>query len=154
MKKIVIASVISSLMAVMVGGATGWGVYHFAGNGKTAAAAHDEADDNRDQSKSLFVSLQETIVTFHDDDGTDHYLSAELVMVANNEQESEQIKQQEPLYQSIAVERLSEMKYEEIRSMKISEMRNQLAEAMQKELKVRKIVAPYKDILVKKVVFQ
>lgn len=93
-------------------------------------------------------------MTFHDDDGTDHYLSAELVMVANNEQESEQIKQQEPLYQSIAVERLSEMKYEEIRSMKISEMRNQLAEAMQKELKVRKIVAPYKDILVKKVVFQ
>nr|WP_231851598.1 flagellar basal body-associated FliL family protein [Citrobacter rodentium] len=148
------ASVISSIMALVVGGGAGWGVYHFAGNGKTATAAHAEAVEKMDESKSIFVSLQETIVTLHDNDGADHYMSAELVMVVASEKESEQIKQQEPLYQSIAVERLSEMKYEEIRALKISEIRKLIAEALQKELKDRKIAAPYKDILVKKVVFQ
>lgn len=154
MKKIVIASVISSIMALIVGGAAGWGVFHFVGEGKTATAAHTEAAENMDESKSIFVSLQETIVTLHDDDGADHYMSAELVMVVANEKESEKVKQQEPLYQSIAVERLSEMKYEEIRAMKIADIRKQLTEALQKELKARKMSAPYKDILVKKVVFQ
>ena len=107
-----------------------------------------------DESNSLFVSLQETIVTLHDNEGADHYMSAELVLVVATEKESEKIKQQEPLYQSIAVERLSEMKYEEVRAMKISQIRALIAEALKEELKNRKITAPYKDILVKKVVFQ
>ncbi|HHW4414254.1 MULTISPECIES: flagellar basal body-associated FliL family protein [Citrobacter] len=154
MKKIVIASVISSVLALVVGGGAGWGMYHFVGNGKPAAAAHTDAVESMDESNSLFVSLQETIVTLHDNEGADHYMSAELVLVVATEKESEKIKQQEPLYQSIAVERLSEMKYEEVRAMKISQIRALIAEALKEELKNRKITAPYKDILVKKVVFQ
>lgn len=154
MKKIVIASVISSVLALVVGGGAGWGMYHFVGNGKPAAAAHTDAVESMDESNSLFVSLQETIVTLHDNEGADHYMSAELVLVVATEKESEKIKQQEPLYQSIAVERLSEMKYEEVRAMKISQIRALIAESLKEELKNRKITAPYKDILVKKVVFQ
>lgn len=154
MKKIVIASVISSVLALVVGGGAGWGMYHFVGNGKPAAAAHTDAVESMDESNSLFVSLQETIVTLHDNEGADHYMSAELVLVVATEKESEKIKQQEPLYQSIAVERLSEIKYEEVRAMKISQIRALIAEALKEELKNRKITAPYKDILVKKVVFQ
>lgn len=154
MKKIVIASVISSVLALVVGGGAGWGMYHFVGNGKPAAAAHTDAVESMDESNSLFVSLQETIVTLHDNEGADHYMSAELVLVVATEKESEKIKQQEPLYQSIAVERLSEMKYEEVRAMKISQIRALIAKALKEELKNRKITAPYKDILVKKVVFQ
>lgn len=125
-------------------------MYHFVGNGKPAAAAHTDAVESMDESNSLFVSLQETIVTLHDNEGADHYMSAELVLVVATEKESEKIKQQEPLYQSIAVERLSEMKYEEVRAMKISQIRALIAEALKEELKNRKITAPYKDILVKK----
>lgn len=150
MKKIVIASVISSVLALVVGGGAGWGMYHFVGNGKPAAAAHTDAVESMDESNSLFVSLQETIVTLHDNEGADHYMSAELVLVVATEKESEKIKQQEPLYQSIAVERLSEMKYEEVRAMKISQIRALIAESLKEELKNRKIAAPYKDILVKK----
>lgn len=154
MKKIVIASVISSVIALFIGGGAGWGVYHFVGNGKTATAAHAVDDESMDESNNLFVSLQETIVTLHDESGADHYMSAELVMVVTNDKESEKVKQQEPLYQSIAVERLSELNYEEVRSMKIAEIRKLIADALKSELKLRKITAPYKDILVKKVVFQ
>lgn len=154
MKKIVIASVISSVLALVVGGGAGWGMYHFVGNGKPAAAAHTDAVELMDESNNLFVSLQETIVTLHDSEGADHYMSAELVLVVATEEESDKIKQQEPLYQSIAVERLSEMKYEEVRAMKISQIRETIADALKSALKKRKITAPYKDVLVKKVVFQ
>lgn len=150
----VVASVISSVLALVVGGGAGWGVYHFAGNGKPASAAQADAAETVDESNNIFVSLQESIVTLHDNDGADHYMSAELVMVVMNDKESEKIKQQEPLYQSIVVERLSEMKYEDLRAMKIAGIRAVLAEALKTELKLRKIQAPYKDVLVKKVVFQ
>ncbi|EPF6161474.1 TPA: flagellar basal body-associated FliL family protein [Citrobacter sedlakii] len=155
MKKIVIASVISSVMALVVGSGAGWGVYHFAGDGKLAVTNHANANKEvMDENNSLFTSLEETIVTLHDNDGAEHYMSAELVMVVSSEKESEKVKQQEPLYQSIAVERLSEMKYEEIRAMKISEIRNLISAALKKELSLRHISAPYEDVLVKKVVFQ
>ncbi|POT58641.1 flagellar basal body protein FliL [Citrobacter amalonaticus] len=154
MKKIVMASVISSVLALVIGGGAGWGVYHFVGKGKPESAAHADADETMDESNSIFVSLQESIVTLHDNDSADHYMSAELVMLVTTEKEAEKVKQQEPLYQSIIVERLSEMKYEEVRGMKISGIRQVLSETLQKELKLRKIQAPYKDVLVKKVVFQ
>lgn len=154
MKKIVTASVICSVLALLIGGGAGWGVYHFVGKGKPAGAEHADTAETLDESNRIFVSLQESIVTLHANDGSDHYMSAELVMVVANDKESEEVKQQEPLYQSIAVERLSEMKYEEVRGMKISEIRKIISASLEKELKNLKIKAPYKDVLVKKVVFQ
>lgn len=63
-------------------------------------------------------------------------------------------KHQEPLYQSIAVECLTEMKFEDLRGMKISAIRKLISDALKKDLQRRKMSAPYKDLLVKKVVFQ
>ncbi|EGJ7109398.1 flagellar basal body-associated FliL family protein [Escherichia coli] len=82
------------------------------------------------------------------------YMSAELVMVVASDKEAEKIKHQEPLYQSIAVECLTEMKFEDLRGMKISAIRKLISDALKKDLQRRKMSAPYKDLLVKKVVFQ
>ncbi len=100
-------------------------------------------------SKSVFVTLPETIVTLHDNNGADHYLSAELVMVVASDKGGK-IKHQEPLYQSIAVECLTEMKFEDLRGMKISAIRKLISDALKKDLQRRKMTAPYKDLLVKK----
>lgn len=138
MKKIVVAGVVSAVLALVVGAGAGWGVWHhYAGKGKPTAAAQTE-----------------TIVTLHDNNGADHYLSAELVMVVASDKEAEKIKHQEPLYQSIAVECLTEMKFEDLRGMKISAIRKLISDALKKDLQRRKMSAPYKDLLVKKVVFQ
>ncbi|EFC7717323.1 flagellar basal body-associated FliL family protein, partial [Escherichia coli] len=118
------------------------------------AVARTEAVETLDESKSVFVTLPETIVTLHDNNGADHYLSAELVMVVASDKEAEKIKHQEPLYQSIAVECLTEMKFEDLRGMKISAIRKLISDALKKDLQRRKMTAPYKDLLVKKVVFQ
>lgn len=79
---------------------------------------------------------------------------AELVMVVDSDKDAEKIKKDEPLYQSITVDELSNMKYEEIRALKISEIRTMVSNTLKKELARRKMATPYKDILVKKVVFQ
>lgn len=124
MKKIVIACVISSVVALGIAGGAGWGIYHSMNKRTTAAAevpAH-EAEDSQDESSSIFVSLPETVVTLHDDEGSDRYMVAELVMVVDSEKDAEKIKKDEPLYQSITVDELSNMKYEDIRALKISDM--------------------------------
>lgn len=156
MKKIVIACVISSVGALGIAGGAGWGIYHAMNKGTTAAAATPahEAEDSQDESNNIFVSLPETVVTLHDDEGGDRYMVAELVMVVDSEKDAEKIKQDEPLYQSITVDELSNMKYEDIRALKISEIRKKIFENLKVELAKRKMATPYKEILVKKVVFQ
>lgn len=156
MKKIVIACVISSVVALGIAGGAGWGIYHFMNKGATAKAAKpaEIPEDNQDESSSIFVSLPETVVTLHDSEGTDRYMVAELVMVVDSEKDAEKIKKDEPLYQSITVDELSNMKYEEIRALKISDIRKKVFENLKIELAKRKMATPYKDILVKKVVFQ
>ncbi|HGW6106176.1 TPA: flagellar basal body-associated protein FliL [Citrobacter werkmanii] len=156
MKKIVIACVISSVVALGIAGGAGWGIYHFMYKGATAKAEKpvDVAEDNQDEASSIFVSLPETVVTLHDDEGGDRYMVAELVMVVDSEKDAEKIKKDEPLYQSITVDELSNMKYEDIRALKISDIRKKVFENLKVELAKRKMATPYKDILVKKVVFQ
>ncbi|KKC63567.1 flagellar basal body protein FliL [Citrobacter amalonaticus] len=156
MKKIVIACVISSVVALGIAGGAGWGIYHFMNKGATAKAAKpaEIPEENQDESSSIFVSLPETVVTLHDSEGTDRYMVAELVMVVDSEKDAEKIKKDEPLYQSITVDELSNMKYEEIRALKISDIRKKIFENLKIELAKRKMATPYKDILVKKVVFQ
>lgn len=156
MKKIVIASVISAVLALGIGGGAGWGVYRMMG-GTHPAASGDGASAKAEvmsENTGIFVSLPETVVTLYDNDGNDHYMLTELVMVAESDKEAERIKKEEPLYQSITVNEISSMKYEDIRAYKISEIKTLVAETLKTELAKRKISTPYKDILVKKVVFQ
>lgn len=67
MKKIVVAGVVSAVLALVVGAGAGWGVWHhYAGKGKPTAAAQTETVETLDESKSVFVTLPETIVTRHE----------------------------------------------------------------------------------------
>ena len=82
MKKIVVAGVVSAVLALVVGAGAGWGVWHhYAGKGKPTAVARTEAVETLDESKSVLVTLPETIDTMKDHNAADHYLTAELVMV-------------------------------------------------------------------------
>ncbi len=122
----------------------------------TAGVKYDKVvdDNHQDESSSIFVSLQETVVTFHDSEGDDHYMLIGLVMVADSDKSAEKIKKEEPLYQSITVNQLSDMKYEDVRVLKISDIRKRVSDTLKNELSLRGMAMPYKDILVKKVVFQ
>lgn len=156
MKKIVIAGIFSATLALVVGGGAAWGVIHYMNGKKETAAAPKKAEPKKKEhnENESFVSLPESIVTLHDAGGEDRYMLVELAMVADNEKASKEIIADEPLYQSIVVATLSDMKYEDIRKLKISEIKKMLITSINTELKNRDLTAPYSDILVKKVVFQ
>ncbi|WP_312950591.1 flagellar basal body-associated FliL family protein [Superficieibacter sp.] len=160
MKKIILAGIFSAVTAAIVGGGVAWGVIHYMQNSSSVAASNTESRPQveevkvKDGSKSLFVSLPESVVTLHDDENDNHYMLVELAMVADDEQNSKRILADEPLYQSIVVSTLSEMKYENVRTLKISDIKEILLNTMNKEVQARGIPIPWSDILVKKVVFQ
>ncbi|WP_318358119.1 flagellar basal body-associated FliL family protein [Enterobacter sp.] len=156
MKKIMIAGVFSAALALVVGGGAAWGVIHYMqADKKSAATPGNNAVQKKEHNENqAFVSLPESIVTLHDAGSEDRYMLVELAMVAEDEKASKEIIADEPLYQSIVVSTLSDMKYEDVRQMKISEIKKMLIASLNAELKNRDIPAPYSDLLVKKVVFQ
>ena len=66
MKKIVVAGVVSAVLALVVGAGAGWVSGIIMPERKTDCAAQTETVETLDESKSVFVTLPETIVTLHD----------------------------------------------------------------------------------------
>lgn len=160
MKKIILAGIFSAATAAIVGSGAAWGVIHYMQNSSPVVASNKDSKPQaeevkaKDESNSIFVSLPESVVTLHDDENDDHYMLVELAMVADDEKDSKKILADEPLYQSIVVSTLSEMKYESVRTLKIADIKEMLLNTMNKEVQARGMPVPWSDILVKKVVFQ
>lgn len=77
-----------------------------------------------------------------------------LTMVAESEEASKKILADEPLYQNIILTTLADIKYEQVRALKISEIKSLLVTALNRELKKRATPGRYTDILISKLVFQ
>ncbi|GKX55730.1 flagellar basal body protein FliL [Leminorella grimontii] len=157
MKKILLIGLFSALLAAVVGGGAAFGVMHYMQKSMPVSGAKAEpekAKSKGEERTNMFVSLPEAIITLQDSANDDRYIVLELVMVTDAKPGADRIKADEPLYQSIVVNTLMDMSYEQVRSLKISEIRTLLMSALDKELKAREITVPYSDVLVKKVVFQ
>ena len=159
MKKILLIGVFCSLLAALVGGGAAFGVMQFMQKSMPVAGATAEPEKAKTKPKgeertNIFVSLPEVIITLRDSAHEDRYIVLELAMVTDAKPGADRIKADEPLYQSIIVNTLMDMTYEQVRSLKISEIRTLLMTELDKELKGREVTAPYSDVLVKKVVFQ
>lgn len=157
MKKILLIGLFCALLAALVGGGAAFGVMHYMQKTVLAGGVKTEPEKAKVKGEvhaNIFVSLPETIITLHDGAHEDRYVVLELAMVTDAKPGADRIKADEPLYQSIVVNTLMDMTYEQVRSLKISEIRTLLMTELDKELKDREVTAPYSDVLVKKVVFQ
>lgn len=153
MKKTIIACTVSGIVALAIGAGVGVGVFKYMDHSAktTVAAPAEEIADTKDD---VFVSLPETIVTLHDEEGNDRYMLLEVAMVAENKDETQQIKAEEPLYQSVVVDTFSDMQYEDVRKLKSTQIGQTLIAALGETLKSRHMKQAFKDILVQKVVYQ
>lgn len=157
MKKKVIAGLFWVGTAVLAGGGAAWGVVYYmqsasinAGNTTKKSVTKKKVHNG----KETFVSLSESVVTLHDADGEDHYMVLELAMIVEDEHAAKTVITDEPLYQSVIVGVLSDMKYEDVHPLRISQIKSILTTALNTELNNRGITVPWTDILVQKVVFQ
>ncbi|MCT4704634.1 flagellar basal body-associated FliL family protein [Enterobacteriaceae bacterium H16N7] len=158
MKKTILICLFSALTAAIVGGGAAAGVMYFM-KGSTLAAGHateevKEKAKPKKEGDDIFVSLPESVVTLHDSENDDHYMLVELAMVVDNDNSAKKVLAEEPLYQSIIVSTLADMKYETARGLKINDLKKVLSSSMSQGLAAREMQMPYTDVLVKKVVFQ
>lgn len=159
MKKTIMVGLFAATLAIFVGGGAAVGViYYMKDQAPHAPDPHSAKNDVQKKAKKegdeVFVTLPESLITLHDDSGNDRYMLLEVAMVADDEKASKKILADEPLYQSIIVSTLSDMQYNEVRKLKISEIKQTLLNALKTQLKARDIPAPYSDVLLKKVVYQ
>lgn len=159
MKKTLMVGLFAATLAILVGGGAAVGVIYYMkdqasqapGNTATNNSAKPKAKKEDDD---VFVTLPESLITLHDNSGNDRYMLLEVAMVADDEKASKKILADEPLYQSIIVSTLSDMEYDDVRKLKVSEIKQTLLNALKAQLKARDISAPYSDVLLKKVVYQ
>lgn len=157
MKKIVLASLAGAVLFIIVGASASWLVFNYMQTHKPAVESPVEkkAKENKKQHEDdTFVSLKESVITLSDAAGEDHYMLLALTMVAESEEASKKILADEPLYQNIILTTLADIKYEQVRALKISEIKSLLVTALNRELKKRATPGRYTDILISKLVFQ
>lgn len=157
MKKIVLASLAGAVLFIIVGAGASWLVFNYMQTHKPAVESPVEkkAKENKKQHEDdIFVSLKESVITLSDAAGEDHYMLLALTMVAESEEASKKILADEPLYQNIILTTLADIKYEQVRALKISEIKSLLVTALNRELKKRATPGRYTDILISKLVFQ
>lgn len=157
MKKIVFKSLVGVVLFIIVGGGAAWFVVNYMQAHNSAAERPVEkssAENKKQHEDDIFVSLKESVITLSDAEGQDHYMLLGLTLVAESEEASKKILADEPLYQSIILTTLADVKYEQIRPLKISELKSLLATAFNHELKNRAASGRYTDMLINKLVFQ
>lgn len=159
MKKTLMVGLFSATLAILVGGGAAVGVIYYMKDQAPHAPGHSASSSAdkpkaKNMSDNVFVTLPESLITLHDNSGNDRYMLLEVAMVAEDEKASKKILAEEPLYQSIIVSTLSDMEYDEVRKLKINEIKQTLLGALKAQLKARGISAPYTDVLLKKVVYQ
>lgn len=157
MKKIVFASLVGIALFVIIGGGAAWFVFNYMEKDKPAAESalgNKPAEKRKQHTNDIFVPLKESVITLGDAEGTDHYMLLEVTMVADGEEAAKKLQTDVPLYQSIILAALADMKYEQVRALKVGEIKSLLSAALSRELKKRATLGSYNDILINKLVFQ
>lgn len=157
MKKIVFASLAGLALFIIIGGGAAWFVFNYMQKTKFAVETPLQtraAEKKKQHANDIFVPLKELVITLGDAEGSDHYMLLEVTMVADSEEVEKKIRADEPLYQSIILAALADMKYERVRALKVEEIKSLLSTTLSRELKKRTTPNAYNEILINKLVFQ
>lgn len=154
MKKIVFLGLIGTVFIILAGGGSAWLYVNYIRPPKAAALKNSSPEKKKQHDNDIFVPLKESVITLSDAEGADRYMLLALTMVAEDEEAAKKIQADEPLYQSIILTALADMKYEQIRALKVGEIKSLLSTALSRELKKRATPGPYSDMLIGKLVFQ
>lgn len=154
MKKIVFLALIGTAFIILAGGGAAWLYVNYIQAPKAAALKNSPPEKKKQHQNDIFVPLKDSVITLSDAAGEDHYMLLALTMVAESEEASKKLQADEPLYQSIILTTLTGMKYEQVRGLKIADIKSLLSAALRRELKKRNTPERYSDMLISKLVFQ
>lgn len=159
MKKLIIGGVINAVITLTISASAAWGVIHYMypGNGNNKQSPSSQVEKKKIDAKDItFFSMPETIITLHDKDDRDRYMLVELVFIVNgkDKEQTDQLTADQPFYQSVVVDTLSNISYEDVRRLHVSEIKDLLLKSINKGVLSHNMETPYEDLLIKKVVYQ
>lgn len=101
-----------------------------------------------------FVEIKNVVITLKNDSKKERYLLLELALATSDAKETARTEAMIPAIRGATVGLLSDMEYAHIRSMNVTELREQLMEAYVKKFKSLNAGVPFHDVIISKMVFQ
>lgn len=101
-----------------------------------------------------FVEINRILITLQSNGIKERYLLLELALATNDPKNVERINEMAPAVRGATVSLLSDMQYDEVRSMTVSQLRDKLLVVYEERFKSLNSTMPFQDVIISKMVFQ
>ncbi|MFJ2975943.1 flagellar basal body-associated protein FliL [Kluyvera sp. NPDC087067] len=101
-----------------------------------------------------FVEIKNVVITLKGKTQAERYLLLELNLATNNPEDTRRAQDMIPAVRGATVSLLSDMDYNDVRSMNVNELHDKLMTAYASRFKSLKMSVPFNDVIISKMVFQ
>jgi flagellar protein FliL len=120
-------------------------------DGSAAPVNRTVADE--DAKEYVFHTVEKIIVSLQEE-GREHYFVFDVVLQAEENTDPKKLENQDPMVRSSVVARLSQMSFNQLRAMPMTELQTLLENTLLDDFASKKIVAPFAHVLVSKLIVQ
>ncbi|AIR04322.1 flagellar biogenesis protein [Cedecea neteri] len=101
-----------------------------------------------------FVEIKNVVITLQSNGSKERYLLLELALAADEPRDVQLINDMSPAIRGATVSLLSDMDYETVRGMSVSDLKKRLMTAYTERFKSLNSKIPFRDVIISKMVFQ
>ncbi|MFB5746195.1 flagellar basal body-associated FliL family protein [Cedecea sp. S5-13] len=101
-----------------------------------------------------FVEIKNVVITLQSNGSKERYLLLELALAADEPRDVQLINDMSPAIRGATVSLLSDMGYETVRGMSVSDLKKRLMTAYTERFKSLNSKIPFRDVIISKMVFQ
>lgn len=157
-KSMVFATVLAMSSAVLAAGLAAYGGYLLTPSANAESNTDLLADgENRailTEAEIHFVDVKNIVITLTRNGRANHYLLLDLAVTTNSSEQVDKVKNSMALIKSSTVNLLTNMDYDSLSKMHVSDLRQQLLDEYRKAYTSLNMNAPFNDVMISKMVFQ
>jgi len=101
-----------------------------------------------------FVEIKNVVITLQSNGSKERYLLLELALAADEPRDVQLINDMSPAIRGATVSLLSDMDYETVRGMSVTDLKKRLMTAYTERFKSLNSKIPFRDVIISKMVFQ
>ncbi|WP_279050777.1 flagellar basal body-associated FliL family protein [Cedecea davisae] len=101
-----------------------------------------------------FVEIKNVVITLQSAGSKERYLLLELALATDDPQNVQRINDMSPAVRGATVSLLSDMNYDAVRAMSVSQLKEKLMAAYSERFKSLNSTVPFRDVIISKMVFQ
>lgn len=142
-----VAAVITALMVLS-------GSHYLETNAEKGVLNAIFAAEQQEKDNLQFVEIKNLVITLKSNSTKERYLLLDLALTTRDEPQTQRAEMLLPKIKGIAVDVLTSMNYSEVRSMSVMELRALMMERYQSAFHNIRVIIPFTDVTISKMVFQ